>query len=211
MATLFYDTAVQFLDAEAISTHARWHPVRPLCAIASYSATHGGSVTLFAGDGRPLADVTYPVHRSAQATALAWHPRRRLLCTGWENGQLYAWGVQHPAAAALQAAGKPLQLQREFVAVAGPHQAPIGAVEFSERGGRMVTADASGVLVGWRCAETGGGGGRDGGSNGSSGGGGKPVHFLTMFTLELGVPVMSVAFRQTVASVETAQLSSLAK
>lgn len=189
MTTLFFDTPVQFLDPDAVSTHAAWHPQRPLCAIASYSATHGGSVTLFDAIGRPLPDVTFPVHRSSQATALAWHPQRRVLASGWENGQVYAWlgGVQ-----------------REFVLVSGPHKAPIVWLAFSERGGRMVTADAAGVLTGWRCAESGGGAG---GGEGAE----RPVHFLTMFTHELAEPVLSLAFRQTVRSVARQELDSLAR
>lgn len=193
MTTLFFETPVQFLDPDAVSTHAAWHPTRPLCAIASYSATNGGSVTLFDAGGRPLPDITYPVHRSSQATALAWHPERRVLASGWENGQVYAWLGGGAAA------------QREFVAISGPHKAPIVWLAFSERGGRMVTADAAGVLTGWRCAESGGGGG------GGAGGAERPVHFLTMFTHELGVSVLSLSFRQTVRSVATAELNSLAK
>lgn len=192
MTTLFYDTAVQFLDTDAVSTHSAWHPSRSLCAIASYSAAHGGSVSLFDGNGRLLPDITYPVHRSSQATALAWHPQRRLLVSGWENGQVYAWGM----------AGGQSSKQREFVAVSGPHKAPIVWLSFSERGGRMVTADAGGVLTGWRCADSGGA---------ASGGNARPVHFLTMFTHELGLPVLSLAFRQTVVSRATSELSSLAR
>lgn len=194
MSTLFFSTSVQFLDPDAVSTHAVWHSGQPLCAIASYSAAHGGSVTLFDAAGRPLPDITYPVHRSSQATALAWHPQRRVLASGWENGQVYAW----------LGGG-----QKEFAPVSGPHVAPIVWLAFSERGGRMVTTDAAGMLTGWRCAE---GGGGKGGSNGAGGGTvERPVHFLTMFTHDLRVPVLSLAFRQTVSSVARTELNSLAK
>lgn len=199
MTTLFYDTAVQFLDTDAISTHSAWHPVRSLCAIASYSATHGGSVALFDGNGRLLPDITYPVHRSSQATALAWHPLRRLLVSGWENGQMYAWGMAGGQSQQQQ------QQQREFVAISGPHKAPIVWLAFSERGGRMVTADAAGVLTGWRCADSGGA------PPGTTAANNRPVHFLTMFTHELSVAVLSLAFRQTVVSRATSELSSLAR
>jgi len=45
--TLYFDTKVQFLDSEAISTIGVWHPNEPLIAIASYSQDRGGSVTIF--------------------------------------------------------------------------------------------------------------------------------------------------------------------
>lgn len=45
--TLYFDTKVQFLDSEAISTVSSWHPVEPIFAVASYSNERGGSVTIF--------------------------------------------------------------------------------------------------------------------------------------------------------------------
>lgn len=45
--TLYFDTKVQFLDAEAVSTIGAWHSKEPIFAIASYSQDQGGSVTIF--------------------------------------------------------------------------------------------------------------------------------------------------------------------
>lgn len=45
--TLYFDTKVQFLDTEAVSTIGAWHSKEPLFAIASYSQDQGGSVTIF--------------------------------------------------------------------------------------------------------------------------------------------------------------------
>lgn len=45
--TLYFDTKVQFLDSEAISTVSCWHPNEPIFAVASYSNERGGSVTIF--------------------------------------------------------------------------------------------------------------------------------------------------------------------
>lgn len=62
-------------------------------------------------------------------TALAWHPERTILVCGWENGELLVWnGLE----------GK------EFVNIGGPHKTPITLVEFSEKGGRLVTCDTVG-------------------------------------------------------------------
>lgn len=76
--------------------------------------------------GEPLRDITYPVHGVSQATVLRWHPERRLLVAGWENGELNSW-----------TAGS-----RIFSTISGPHKGPLLFLEFSEQGGRMVTADA---------------------------------------------------------------------
>lgn len=81
--------------------------------------------------GEPLRDVTYPVHTVSQATALCWHPDRRQLVAGWENGELNTWSAG----------------QRTFASISATHKSPIVYVGFSEQGGRMVTADSVGQIV----------------------------------------------------------------
>ncbi|XP_030384608.1 intraflagellar transport protein 140 homolog [Scaptodrosophila lebanonensis] len=173
--TLYFDTKIEFLDSDAVSTISRWHLNEPLFAVASYSQERGGSVTIFADTGEPQRDVTYPVHAASQATALSWHPEKALLATGWENGDIYVWFSGH----------------REFASVSGPHKAAIVLLEFSEQGGRMVTADALGLVTGWRC---------DG-----------QYQFLTMFSHDLREVLLLICFRRTVESEVREEMASLAK
>lgn len=76
--------------------------------------------------GEPLQDVTFPVHSVSQVTALAWHPDRRILVTGWENGEIKVWNGN----------------DKEFLNVTGPHKTPVILIEFSEKGGRLVSCDS---------------------------------------------------------------------
>lgn len=73
-----------------------------------------------------MRDVTYPVHSISQATALCFHPEKRILVAGWENAEINSW-----------AAGN-----RVFSSVGGTHKGPIAYIGFSEKGQRMVTADS---------------------------------------------------------------------
>lgn len=114
------------------------------------------------------------MHPISQATALCWHPEKALLVSGWENGELFAW-----------AKGR-----REFHAVKGLHKAPIVCLSFSEQGGRLVSADAMGVLIGWRLDSQ--------------------NQFLTVFTHELKDPVLHITFRRTLKA-EHVELTNLAK
>ncbi|XP_002003645.2 intraflagellar transport protein 140 homolog [Drosophila mojavensis] len=173
--TLYFDTKIEFLDSDAVSTISSWHPNEPLFAVASYSQERGGSVTIFADTGEPQRDVTYPVHATSQATAMCWHPEKALLATGWEHGDIHVWFAGH----------------REFASVSGPHKAAIVLLEFSEQGGRMVTADAMGLVTGWRC---------DG-----------QYQFLTMFSHDLREVLLLVCFRRTVESEVREEMASLAK
>lgn len=174
--TLYFDTKIQFPDEGSISTISNWHPIESLFAIASYSQEKGGSVTIFNDSGLPLPDVNFPSNTVSQATALRWHPERKLLVVGWENGDLLVY----------------YDGRREFSLVKWPHKrSPIILLEFSEKGGRLVTADAMGVLTGWRCDNHG--------------------QLLTMFTHDLKDPLLHITFRRTVESAINTELTNLAK
>lgn len=45
--TLFFDTKVQFLDPETISTIVVFHPNESLFSVAGFGENRGGSVTIF--------------------------------------------------------------------------------------------------------------------------------------------------------------------
>lgn len=45
--TLFFDTKVQFLEPETISTITTFHQNEPLFAVAGFGENRGGSVTIF--------------------------------------------------------------------------------------------------------------------------------------------------------------------
>lgn len=112
----------------------------------------------------------------SQATALRWHPERKLLVVGWENGDLDVY----------------YDGRRDFASVKGPHKkSPIIIIEFSEKGGRLVTADAMGILIGWRCDSHG--------------------QLLTMFTHDLKDPLLHVTFRKTVVNAINTELTNLAR
>jgi intraflagellar transport protein 140 len=85
-------------------------------------------IKLFLKQGEPLRNVTFPVHPISQATALSFHPEKQLLLSGWENGEIHAW----------------INGRREFIPIQGSgfHKSPIMLIEFSEKGGRLVTADS---------------------------------------------------------------------
>lgn len=72
-----------------------------------------------------MKDVNYPSHRSYQVTALCWHPDKTVLVTSWENGELKIWNG----------------INKDFTNVVGPHKAPITLLDFSEKGGRLVSCD----------------------------------------------------------------------
>lgn len=86
--SLYFDTKVQTIATTYISTFVIWHSNFPLLAVAFYSQDKGGFVTIFDDQGEPLPDVESPKHEIVQVTELSWHPERKWLAIGWENGEL---------------------------------------------------------------------------------------------------------------------------
>ena len=83
--------------------------------------------------GEPLKDIHYPNHPVSQATSLCFHPQKQMLISGWENGEIHVW----------------ISGKREFMSIQGSgyHKSPVMLVEFSEQGGRLVTADSVSSLI----------------------------------------------------------------
>ncbi|KAB0793767.1 hypothetical protein PPYR_13387 [Photinus pyralis] len=173
--TLYFETPVLFKEANVISTNQVWHPNAPLLAIASYSQDRGGFVGIFDELGEPLKEVTFPVHAVSQVTSLVWHPERNMLVIGWENGEIRAWNG----------------VDKEFVNVAGPHKAPVILLEFSQKGGRLVSCDSTGSLVGWKVDSK--------------------NQMMTVFHHELKESITHLTFRLTVRNHGDYDIEGLAK
>ncbi|EZA61734.1 hypothetical protein DMN91_004415 [Ooceraea biroi] len=134
--TLYFDIRVQNPETASISTFATWHNNYPLLAVAAYSQDKGGFVIIYDDQGEPVQDVESPGHAVAQVTTLAWHPERTWLAAGWESGELRVW----PGDTGSQ----------EFNVIVTPHRDPITILQWSQHGGRLVSADAGGSIVGWK-------------------------------------------------------------
>ncbi|XP_031832698.1 intraflagellar transport protein rempA isoform X2 [Nomia melanderi] len=104
--------------------------------LAAYSQDKGGFVTIYDDQGEPVQDVESPRHSVAQVTALGWHPERRWLAAGWESGELRIWPGDTGSI--------------EFNVIVTPHRDPINILQWSQHGGRLVSADTGGSIVGWK-------------------------------------------------------------
>nr|CAD7202239.1 unnamed protein product [Timema douglasi] len=169
--SLYFDYKLQNLDSSSINTLIEWHTQHLLLAVASFSREKGGFVTLFDELGEVVQGVNFPRHPVAQATALSWHPVKKLLVTGWENGQIEAWGGE-----------------KDFVSVQSPHRDAITILQWSEQGGRLVSADGAGSLVGSKVDARG--------------------QILTLFHHELKDPLVHITFRKNQPGID---ISGLAK
>ncbi|XP_023246567.1 intraflagellar transport protein 140 homolog [Copidosoma floridanum] len=134
--SLYFDTKVKCPEPGAVNTYATWHSNLPLLAVAAYSQERGGFVTVYDDQGEPLPDVETSGHTVAQVTALAWHPERKWLAATWESGELRIWPGDTGSG--------------EFNIIVTPHRDAVTILQWSQYGGRLVSADVTGSMVGWK-------------------------------------------------------------
>lgn len=73
-----------------------------------------------------LEGVNFPFHPTAQVTSLAWHPVKKILAVGWENGELRIWAED----------------EENFQDVQSLHRSPITLLQWSSQGARLISTDA---------------------------------------------------------------------
>ncbi|KAK3579473.1 hypothetical protein CHS0354_028282 [Potamilus streckersoni] len=118
---------------QGINTDVNWFSGSPILAVTSYNDEHGGAVSLFLDEGEKLMNVA--LQRSCQATAVSWHPGKKILAVGWENGELLIWN----------------QVDGELHETLPLHKTPITILYWSSGGTRLLSGDKSGVLMVWKA------------------------------------------------------------
>ena len=101
--------------------------------MGSYSEERGGYVTVYTDDGEQAENISIPSHPTGQVTSAAWHPTRKVLAIGWENGELFLFSDHNNTCSEVQTV----------------HTASIVLLEWSQAGSRLISGDGAGSVVGW--------------------------------------------------------------
>ncbi|XP_014295650.1 intraflagellar transport protein 140 homolog [Microplitis demolitor] len=171
--SLYFDNRIQNLVPSSINTFAIWHMNFPLLAVAAYSQNKGGFITIYNDHGELIHDLRSLEFSTFQISALSWHPNRKLLIVGKDNGSIKLWDEDSES--------------NEFSEIGTPHRDSISILEWSQHGGRLISADTSGSLVGWRVDNKG--------------------QLLIMFHHDLKKSFIHIAFR----SISKSYLNNVAK
>lgn len=129
--SVFFDHQVK-LPYSGHVTEIQWHKTHGLLAIACISQTNGATVTICEAEGDPLPDAV--IRRTRMATTLQWHPFKKVLATGWETGEVIIRSEQ----------------EKETFEATRIHKAEITIMHWTSNGMRLLTGDASGLLVMWK-------------------------------------------------------------
>ncbi|XP_052071458.1 intraflagellar transport protein 140 homolog isoform X2 [Mytilus californianus] len=120
-------------DSQGINTDVSWYSGSPHLAVNTYSDASGGAVHLYMEEGEQLLNVQ--LQRSCQATSSAWHPNKKIIAVGWDNGELLVWN----------------SVDGELFEGLPLHKTPITVLEWSSNGTRLTSGDKSGVVMVWKA------------------------------------------------------------
>ncbi|XP_037074398.1 intraflagellar transport protein 140 homolog isoform X2 [Pollicipes pollicipes] len=131
--SVYFDRYIDDQQRGVLKVGLEWHRVAPLVAVSWYSEQQGGGVSLYNDEGDLVPGLSVPAS-STQVTAIVWHPIKKVLLLGWETGVLQTWSEHDRALTDIQSL----------------HKSPVTLAMWSAAGGRLITADTSGTLVGWK-------------------------------------------------------------
>ncbi|ELT94193.1 hypothetical protein CAPTEDRAFT_114177 [Capitella teleta] len=114
------------------NTDLQWHRTHPILAVASFSEANGANITCYGEEGEHMQDSV--IRKSRPASAIQWHPTKRILAIGWETGEVNITNEQ----------------DHELYEVPLLHKAEITILQWSSAGSRLVTGDSSGLLLVWK-------------------------------------------------------------
>eukprot|EP01059_Diplonema_ambulator_P004781 TRINITY_DN14515_c0_g1_i2.p1 TRINITY_DN14515_c0_g1~~TRINITY_DN14515_c0_g1_i2.p1 ORF type:complete len:1452 (+),score=600.81 TRINITY_DN14515_c0_g1_i2:52-4356(+) len=115
---------------------SRWHPVYPVLAVSTGEFGIAGKVSIYADEGAAIGGFTHgnASENCLTCQAFEWHPKKKLLCTGWKDGTILLWSEGE-----------------EIQEVASPHKGtPIGIISWTSSGDKVLTGDTHGVWCVWR-------------------------------------------------------------
>nr|CAB3255295.1 intraflagellar transport protein 140 homolog [Phallusia mammillata] len=112
-----------------------WHDQQGLLAVCfSLSGGTDGIVKLYNRDGGN-AHQGVLMQRAVSPTSVTWHPTKKIVAVGWENGEILIWNDQ----------------QKELYEVPRLHTKGISALEWTNQGTRLASGDKEGVFAVWKC------------------------------------------------------------
>ena len=127
------------LPGETKVTAVAWCAVEPICAIV----TNDHCISFYLEEGICLEECK--ILRKVDATVVAWHPKAKLVASGWEDGYVAVWGLSTKPGGATTPTGACI-----FAADSKHGRTPVRIGMWNPSATRLVTGDASGTIVVWK-------------------------------------------------------------
>ncbi|XP_076446737.1 intraflagellar transport protein 140 homolog [Babylonia areolata] len=130
---VYFDHRLDSAGPSGINNEIYWYKGgTALLAVASYNEDTGGTLNIFNEEGEKLQHK--PITNQTQISSVTWHPTRKIVAVGWQNGEIAVWNEQ----------------ERELIEPPHLHKGEITFLRWSSNGSRFVSGDNSGMLMVWR-------------------------------------------------------------
>ena len=127
---------------EARAILARWCTVEPICALV----TSENCVSFYIEEGVHLEGCK--IVRASNATDISWHPTAKSIVCGWEDGHISVWGLSTTSGNLTSLTSTCI-----FATDSKRGRTPIRVISWNPIATRLVSGDASGLILIWKVSE----------------------------------------------------------
>lgn len=127
------------LPGETKVTVVAWCSIEPICAIV----TDNHCISFYLEEGVCLEECK--IQRKICAEVVAWHPKLKVIASGWEDGYISVWGISTtPGAASVPTS------TCVFAADSKHGHTPMRIAMWNPSATRLITGDVAGAIIVWK-------------------------------------------------------------
>jgi len=135
---VYFDYKIKRKDEGITFTHLAWHKNFPLLAATLHNEDQNvDAVHFYLDEGEEVPNSQ--ISKSACVSELCWHPTRKVVASGWSNGELATWN-EH---------------EKETHEAPTIHQCKITCLQWNGTGSRLISTDEGGLLCVWKVDQRG--------------------------------------------------------
>lgn len=135
------------LPGETKVTAVAWCTVEPICAVV----TDDHCISFYLEEGVCLEECK--VQRKTRAVVVAWHPKSKIIASGWEDGYISVWGISTTPNVGSGGGGGVMSVPTSscvFAADSKHGHTPVRIAMWNPSATRLITGDTAGAIIVWK-------------------------------------------------------------
>lgn len=111
---------------------ATWHNVYPTLCVSKNVPGEGGNLLFYNDSGELQKESSWK--KGKNVTAVNWHPTKRVLAVGMQDGELVTYNEE----------------ERRTYEFSAAHRVPLNILRFTKDGSKLISADSNGYVFIWK-------------------------------------------------------------